>query len=46
MKLGLFDDKVLGNKIGNVYVITLGLDVGQELGSLHGSLDGTNDDNI
>ena len=33
----LFDDKVLVTIRGNVYVITLGLDVGTDLVSLYGS---------
>ena len=42
-KLGSNDGNVNCTIIGNIYVITLGLDVGTELGSLYGSCDGFND---
>ena len=34
IKLGLSDGKVIGTIIGNVDVITLGIDVGTDLGSV------------
>ena len=40
--MGLYDDKVFVTVLGNVDVITLGFDVGTELGSLDGSFDGPN----
>ena len=43
IKLINFDGKVLGNKLGSVDGITLGLDVGTELSSLDGSFDVYND---
>ena len=46
IKLGLFDDKVLGNILVNVDGITLRLDIGTELGSLDVYFDGYNDDNL
>ena len=36
--------KVLGTIFGNVDVITLGIDVGTDMGSLDVSFDGSNDD--
>ena len=42
----IYDGYVLGNRIGNIYVITLGIDIGTELGSLDESFDGFNDDNL
>ena len=39
IKLESTDGKVLGTILGNVNVITFGLDVGIELGSLDGSFD-------
>ena len=35
IKLGYTNGKVFGTIIGNVYVITLGIDVGTDLGSLY-----------
>ena len=46
IKLGSTDSKMIVNILGNVYVITLRLDVGTDLGSLDGSFDGSNDVNI
>ena len=46
IKLGSTDGKVLGTKIGNVYGITLELDIGTDLGSLDGYFDASNDGNI
>ena len=43
IKLGSTDNKVLCNILGDVYVITLVIDVGIEMGSLDGSFDGYND---
>ena len=43
IKMGSTDGKVLGTKLGNLDVITLGLDVGTELGSLDGYFYGSND---
>ena len=40
IKLELYDGKVLGNIIGKVDVITLGLDVRTDMGSFDGSNDG------
>ena len=37
---------MLGTTIGNVYGITLGIDVVTYLGYLDGSLDGSNDDKL
>ena len=42
IKLGSADGKVLGTILGNIYVITLGIDLGTDLVSLNGSLDGYN----
>ena len=42
IKMGSTDDKVFGNIIGNVDIITLGLYIGTELGFLDGSFDGSN----
>ena len=42
IKLGLFHGKSIGTILGNVDVITLGLDVGTYLDSLDGSFDGSN----
>ena len=41
-KMGIFDSKVLGTILGNVHIITLGIDIGTELGSLYGAFDGSN----
>ena len=41
--MGLFDSKVFGTIPGNVYVITLGIDIGTYLSSLDGYFDGSND---
>ena len=38
IKLLLPDGKIFGTKLGHVHVITLGIDVGTEQGSLGGSL--------
>ena len=46
IKLGLSGGKVLGTILGNVYVITLDIDIGTYLGYLDGSLDGYNYVNI
>ena len=43
MKQGHTDDKVLGTIFWNFYGITLGLDVGTDLGSLYESFDVSND---
>ena len=40
--MGLFYGKVLGNILGNVYVTTLGFDVGTDLVSVDGSFDDFN----
>ena len=40
IKLGLFDDEVLVTLLGNIVRITLGIDVGIELGSINVSFDG------
>ena len=37
---------MLSTILGNVYGITLGLDIGTELVFLHGSFDGSNDDKL
>ena len=42
VKLGLFYGNVIVTILVNVYGITLGLDVGTELGSLDGLFDGSN----
>ena len=42
IKLVISDFKVLGTILGNVYVITLALDVGTDMGSLYGSFDFSN----
>ena len=34
IKMGIYDGKVIGTILGNVDIITLGLDIGTELGSL------------
>ena len=44
IKLVSTDGKVHVTIIGNVDVITLGLDVGTDMGSLDVSFDGSNDD--
>ena len=41
-QLVLSDGKVLGTTLGNVDVITIGIDNGTEMGSLGGSYDGSN----
>ena len=46
IKLGLSDSKLIGTILVNVYGITLGLDVGIELGSLDESFGGSNDGKI
>ena len=46
IKLGCTDGKVYGTKIGNVDIITLGIDIVTELGYLDGSFGGSNDLNI
>ena len=46
IKLGYTNDKVLCTILGNVYGITLGLDVGIDLRSLDGFFDGSNSDTI
>ena len=46
IKLESTDVKVLGYILGNVDIITLGIDIGTEMGSLDGSFDGSNDGNI
>ena len=43
IKMGSNDNKALGPILGNVDVITLGIDVVTELGSLDESFDGSND---
>ena len=43
IKLGSNDVKVIVTVLGNVYVITLGIDVGTELVYLDGSFDSFND---
>ena len=42
IKLGYTDGKVFGTILGNVDIITLGIDIGTELGFLDGSFDGSN----
>ena len=46
IKLGLSDGKVFVTKIENEDVITLGIDVGTELGSFDESFDCSNDGNL
>ena len=46
IKLGLSNGKVIGNILGNVYRITIIIDVGTYLGSLDGAFDGSNYGNI
>ena len=46
IKLEYTDVKVFGNILGNVDIITLGLDIGTELGFLNGSFDGYNEGNL
>ena len=46
IKLGYTDSKLIGTIVGNIYKITLGIDVGTELVYLDGSFDGSNDGNI
>ena len=46
IKLGSTDVKVLGTILVNIDGITLGLDIGTELGSLDGSFYGSNDGNL
>ena len=41
--LGYFENKLIGNILGLVDVITLGIKVETKLGSLYGSFDGYND---
>ena len=43
IKLGSTDGKVIGTILGNVDIITLGIDIGTYMGSLYGSFDGSND---
>ena len=40
--MGIYDGKVIGTILGDVDVITLGIDVGTELCYLYGSFDGSN----
>ena len=42
IKMGSNYGKVIGTILGNVDLKTLGLDVGTDLGSLHGSYDNIN----
>ena len=42
IKLGSTDGKVFDTILGNVYRITLGIDIGTELGFLDGPFDGSN----
>ena len=42
IKLGSTDGKVFGTILGNLYRITLDLDIGTNLGFLDGSFDGSN----
>ena len=44
--LGSTDDKFISTKLGNVYWIKLEIDVGKEMVSLDGFLDGSNYGNI
>ena len=46
IKMGIFDDTVIGTIIWNVDAVILGIDAGTELGSLDGSFDDPNDGNI
>ena len=46
IKMGLSYGKFIGTILRNVYVITLGVDVGIELGSLDESFGGSNDGKI
>ena len=46
IKLVLFDGKLLVTILGNVDDITIEIDVGTDLGSLDGSLGGSNDVNL
>ena len=46
IKLGLSYGGVIFTILGNIYVITLGIDVGTQLGSLDGFFDGSNNGNI
>ena len=46
IKLGCNDGKVFGIILGNVDRITLGLDIGTELGFLYGPFDGSNEGNL
>ena len=46
IKLGSTDGKVFGTILGNVYRITLGIDIGTELGFLDGSFDALNADKL
>ena len=45
-KLGISGGKVLENIVGNASIITLGIDVGTELGFLNGYFNGSNDDHL
>ena len=42
IKMGYSDGKVFGTILVNVYVITLGLDIGTDLVSLYEAFDGSN----
>ena len=46
IKLRLFDGKLIGTILVYVDVITLGIDVGTELGYLDGSCNDSNDGNL
>ena len=46
IKLVSNDGKVFGNILGNVNIITLGLDIGTKLDCLDGSFDDSNEGNI
>ena len=46
IKLGFSGGKVLVTILGNVYRITIGIDVGRELDSLDGYFYGSNDGNL
>ena len=46
MKASNWDGKCIGTILVNVDIITLGIDVGTELGSLYRSFDGSNYGNL
>ena len=43
IKIGSMDGKVIGTILEDAYVITIGIDVGTDLGNLYVSFDGSND---